>query len=119
MALDLSALSRQVRAMSGSLASEASDKQGRQTLALGRYLESADAPELWAEAADLSRENSAWLLARPVEPLNATHDAPARPAEYALIATDGSQIDVERHGMAACYVINNGRVFYSIAPAPG
>ena len=30
MALDLSALSRQVRAMSGSLATEANDKQDRQ-----------------------------------------------------------------------------------------
>jgi hypothetical protein len=119
MALDLSALSRQVRAMSGSLVGEANDKHGRQVLALGRYLESASAHEYWAQAADLSRENSAWLLARPIEPLNATYDAPARPSEYALIATDGSQIDVERHGMAACYVINIGRVYlrYGTRPA--
>jgi hypothetical protein len=119
MALDLSALSRQVRAMSGSLATEATDKQDRQTLALGRYLEESDAYADWAQAADLSRETSAWLLARPIEPLNTTRDLPARPAEYALIATDGSQIDVERHGMAACYVINIGRVFlrYGASPA--
>jgi len=43
MGLDLSALSHQVRMMSGSLATEASDTQQRTTLALGRYLEeSAD-----------------------------------------------------------------------------
>jgi hypothetical protein len=119
MALDLSALSRQVRAMSGSLATEASDKQDRQALALGRYLEEADAYASWAQAAELSRETSAWLLALPIEPLNTTRDVPARPPEYALIATDGSQIDVERHGMAACYVINIGRVFlrYGASPA--
>ncbi len=119
MALDLSALSRQVRAMSGSLATEASDKQARQTLALGRYLEESDDYASWAQAADLSRETAAWLLARPIEPLNTTRDLPARPPEYALIATDGSQIDVERHGMAACYVINVGRVFlrYGASPA--
>jgi hypothetical protein len=119
MALDLSALSRQVRAMSGSLATEANDKQDRQTLALGRYLEESDEYASWAQAADLSRETAAWLLARPVEPLNATYDLPPRPAEYALVATDGSQIDVERHGMAACYVINIGRVFlrYGASPA--
>jgi NurA domain-containing protein len=118
MGLDLSALSRQVRAMSGSLATEASDKQQRQTLALGRYLEESDAYESWARAADLSRETSAWLLARPVEPLNATHDLPPRPPDYALVATDGSQIDVERHGMAACYVINIGRVFLRYGAHP-
>jgi hypothetical protein len=119
MGLDLSALSHQVRAMSGSLATDASDKQQRQTLALGRYLEEADAHAAWARAADLSRESSAWLLARPVEPLNAIHDLPPRPSDYALVATDGSQIDVERHGMAACYVINIGRVFlrYGAHPA--
>jgi hypothetical protein len=119
MGLDLSAISRQVRAMSGSLATEASDKQQRQTLALGRYLEEAEGYAAWAQAADLSRETAAWLLARPVEPLNATYDLPPRPADYALVATDGSQIDVERHGMAACYVINVGRVFlrYGARPA--
>jgi hypothetical protein len=119
MGLDLSALSRQVRAMSGSLATDASDKHERQALALGRYLEESADFATWAQAADLSRETAAWLLARPVEPLNATYDLPPRPADYALIATDGSQIDVERHGMAACYVINVGRVFmrYGARPA--
>src|SRR6266498_2463639 len=101
MALDLSALSRQVRAMSGLLATEASDTQARQTLALGRYLEESDDYASWAQAADLSRETAAWLLACPIEPLNTTRDLPARLPEYALIVTDGSQIDVERHGMAA------------------
>ncbi|HEX9370698.1 MAG TPA: DNA double-strand break repair nuclease NurA [Roseiflexaceae bacterium] len=119
MGLDLSALSRQVRAMSGSLATEASGKQERLSLALGRYLEESAEHTRWAQAADLSRETTAWLLARPVEPLNAVYDLPARPAEYALVATDGSQIDVERHGMVACYVINVGRVFlrYGARPA--
>jgi hypothetical protein len=119
MGLDLSALSRQVRAMSGSLATEASDKQGRTQLALGRYLEESAAYTDWARAADLSRETAAWLLAHPVEPLDTIRDLPPRPSDYALVATDGSQIDVERHGMAACYVINVGRVFlrYGARPA--
>src|SRR5213076_1731888 len=62
---------------------------------------------------------AAWLLARPIEPLDAVHDLPHLPLDYALVATDGSQIDVERHGMVACYVINIGRVFlrYGTRPA--
>src|SRR5262245_22058082 len=119
MGLDLSVLSRQVRAMSGSLATEASDKQERTQLALGRYLEESAAYADWARSAELSRESAAWLLARPVEPLDTIRDLPPRPPDYALVATDGSQIDVERHGMAACYVINVGRVFlrYGARPA--
>jgi hypothetical protein len=118
MALDLAALSRQVRAMSGSLATEANDQRDRQTLALGRYLEEAGAYQSWAQAVDLSRETAAWLLARPVEPLNTLRDLPPKPPDYALVATDGSQIDIERHGMAACYVINIGRVFLRYGALP-
>ena len=102
MALDLSALSRQVRAMSGALVTDAGDKRERQTLALGRYLEEADAYADWARAADLSRETAAWLLARPVEPLNAIHGLPPRPPDYALIATDGGWHDPRPEKDAEC-----------------
>jgi hypothetical protein len=118
MALDLTALSKQVRVMSGSLATEANDKRERQRLALGRYLEESDEHATWAEAVDLSRETMAWLTARPVEPLNTVRDLPPRPSDYALIATDGSQIDVERHSAALCYLINIGRVFLRYGSRP-
>lgn len=118
MGLDLSALSRQVRAMSGALSTQASDKADRQALALGRYLEESSAHQAWAGAVDASRETAAWLFARPVEPLNLTRDLPERPADYALVATDGSQIDIERHGAAMCYVINVGRVFLRYGSRP-
>jgi hypothetical protein len=119
MPLDLAALSRQVRSMSGTLTHEADQRRERQAIMLGRYLEEAQEYANWAEAVDLSRESFAWLLARPVEPLDTIRAVPPRPADYALVATDGSQIDVERHGMAACYVINIGRVFlrYGARPA--
>lgn len=111
MPLDLSILSRQVRLMSTSVSADLDDRRERQSLALGRYLEESQSYLEWAQAVDLSRDNSAWLLARPVEPLNMVYALPPCPTNYALVATDGSQIDVERHGMIACYVINIGRVF--------
>jgi hypothetical protein len=119
MGLDLSALSRQIRSMSHTLVAEVGDQNDRRQIALGRYLEESANFEVWAHAADQSLDTSAWLLARPIEPLNAIYDLPERPPSYALVATDGSQIDVERHGMAACYVINIGRVFlrYGADPA--
>jgi hypothetical protein len=119
MALNLAVISRQIRAMSGDLTFEANDRRSRQLLALGRFLEESTSHEIWAEAVDLSREGFAWLLARPVEPLNTIIDLPACPRDYALVATDGSQIDVERHGMVACYVINVGRVFLRYGTNPG
>jgi hypothetical protein len=118
MALDLSTLSRQVRQMSGSLATSVADTAQRTQIALGSYLSESGAEEHWAQAVDLSRETAGWLLARPVEPLNTTRDLPACPASYALVATDGSQIDVDRHGILACYVINIGRVFLRYGERP-
>lgn len=118
MGLDLSALSRQVRAMSGALVSDVGDTQERLRLALGRYLEESAAYGDWARAVELSREDSAWLLAYPIEPLDSIRELPPRPPDYALVATDGSQIDIERHGMSACYLINVGRVFLRYGARP-
>lgn len=104
--------------MSGSLVVEAGDKRDRLLQVRERYLQEAAAYEAWAAAANLSHETAAWLLARPVEPLNRIHELPPRPPNYALVATDGSQIDMERHGMAMCYVINIGRVFLRYGERP-
>lgn len=118
MALDLTQLSTQVRRMSTNLVASASDTVERQMLTLGRYLEETGAEEDWARAVDLSRESSNWLLARPVEPFNFSRDLPKCPSDYALVATDGSQIDVDRHGMLACYLLNMGRVFLRYGSNP-
>ena len=64
MPLDLTELSRQVRAMSSALQRNAPDLAQRRAQALERYLREAPAHATWAQAADLSREGSAWLLAR-------------------------------------------------------
>lgn len=118
MGLDLAAVSKQVRAMSGSLAFDVGAKRQQMLLALGRMLEESAAHEHWAKAVDLSRDSMAWLTARPTEPLNSIYDLPPCPTDYALVATDGSQIDVERHSAAICYLINIGRVFLRYGSQP-
>lgn len=118
MPLDLSTLSKQIRVMSGALAGEVGEKQNRQQLAFGRFLEEAQDYLAWGEAAKLSRESAAWLFAQPIEPLDTVVDLPAPPTAYALVASDGSQVDVERHGIAVCYVINIGRVFIRYGHQP-
>jgi hypothetical protein len=117
MALDLTALSRQIRAMGGALVAGADDRLERRMLVLQRMLRESSQPAWWSRGVDLSAGTAEWLLARPVEPLNTVRDAPAI-AAYALIASDGSQIDVERHGVAQCYVINIGRVFLRYGDQP-
>lgn len=111
MGLDLSALSRQVRQMSGTVAADTAVKAARAAQAVARYRDAAGQELHWARAVDLSRETAGWLLARPVEPLDTARPLPERPPVYQIVATDGSQIDLDRHGSVACYLINIGRVF--------
>lgn len=118
MGLDLSALSRQVRQMSGAAASSAADALARATQVFERYLGAAGEELHWAEAADLSREAASFLLARPVERLDTVRALPERPPVYALVATDGSQIELDRHGSVACYLINVGQVFLRYGHRP-
>lgn len=97
--------------MSGTLAGDARARIERRMVALGRLLEEAEHHERWARAVDLSRDGASWLLARPIEPLATAVSLPPSPSAYEIVATDGSQIDVERHGMADFYVINIGSVY--------
>jgi len=118
MSLDLTTLSKQVRQMSGALALSADEIIGRTRQVQARYVEESGAETTWSRAVDLSRETATWLLARPVEPLDTVRDVPPHPAAYALVATDGSQIDVDRHGSVFCYLINIGRVYLRYGHAP-
>ncbi|MFV9503920.1 MAG: DNA double-strand break repair nuclease NurA [Oscillochloridaceae bacterium umkhey_bin13] len=119
MGLDLTALGQQVRQMSQSAAARVTDLAERTALVRTDYLAAAGAEEQWAQAVDLSRETANWLLARPVEPLTTVRDLPFCPHDYALVASDGSQIDLDRHGTVACYLINLGLVYlrYGTTPA--
>ncbi|MSQ10950.1 MAG: DNA double-strand break repair nuclease NurA [Dehalococcoidia bacterium] len=59
-------------------------------------------------------EDRAALMGDPA----VTHPAPACPASYRVFATDGSQIAVDRHQVATCYVINVGTVMIQYGADP-
>ncbi|NJP05464.1 MAG: DNA double-strand break repair nuclease NurA [Chloroflexaceae bacterium] len=111
MSLDLSLLGRQVRQMSETLARQADPDTARAADVMNHCVAQAGNEAHWRQALELSRESTNWLLAYPIEPLDMVKAAPLRPDTYVVIATDGSQIDVDRHGMLACYLINTGRVY--------
>lgn len=73
-----------------------------------------DWEELAAVAAASKRR-----LARPLGPLDAREGSSALPSDYVVIATDGSQIEPDRHGPADFFLLNVGRVVvrYGAAPA--
>ncbi len=118
MALDLTTLGAQVRQMSDTLVAQTQATAERLAQVSARYLEQSGAEPHWQQAVDLSHNTATWLLARPVEPLATVHAVLPPPAAYALAASDGSHIDIDRHGTTACYLINTGRAYLRYGEQP-
>src|SRR5438105_12262148 len=107
MPLDLLELSTQVRQMGELLAERRVDVERRLRL-LDEML--ADYCDRWQELAELA-ETVQGRVASPTGPLDERIPAPVRPEAYTALATDGSEIDPDRHGGSGdFYLINVGRV---------
>lgn len=120
MSLDLTSLSKQVRQMSATLASRTQTTNERLAYLCQTYLRQAGQEAYWEQEINQQREANPWrLLARPfTETLTTIREAPPAPVAYQIIATDGSQIDVDRHGMASFFLINIGRVYLRYGEHP-
>lgn len=59
-----------------------------------------------------------WSPAGLFEGLDLHFPAPIPPREYTALATDGSNIDIDRHKAARCYLINVGSVVLSYGDNP-
>ncbi|MBV9893995.1 MAG: DNA double-strand break repair nuclease NurA [Chloroflexi bacterium] len=107
MPLDLLDLSTQVRQMGEQLARRRADEQHRLEL-LDAML--ADYRDRWEELADLA-ETVTERVAVPTGPLDERVPPDVRPPRYTALATDGAEIDPDRHGGSGeFYLINVGRV---------
>ncbi|MBI4759129.1 MAG: DNA double-strand break repair nuclease NurA [Chloroflexi bacterium] len=111
MTLELGVLNQQVQTMARSLAGQREE--------YGQRLERLQAV-FRSRAADLEGLRDLAISARgagcqgaiPTEPLDATHPLPPCPEAMVISAADGSQIEVDRHGMAMYYLINLGSIVY-------
>lgn len=119
MGLDLSTLSRQIRELSLNAARLQPDDSARLARVRALYRAQTGHEEGWAQVVEASVSTANWLLASPREALTAAYDCPALPTDYAIVASDGSQIDRDRHGRIDYALINIGRVFirYGAEPA--
>ena len=68
--------------------------------------------------AKIASSKTTWLVAGLVNGLDRCHKAPPTPTEFAVIATDGSHIDVDRHRSTRCYLINIGTVILHYGASP-
>ncbi|MFN0070062.1 MAG: DNA double-strand break repair nuclease NurA [Chloroflexota bacterium] len=114
MPLDALQVGAQVRALSAHLESRREFHRNRLPVAREVLLRQA---QDWERLAVLAQRSTS-RLATPIEPLDAILDAPGAPASYTVLATDGSQIEPDHHGIAEYFLINLGTVSIRYGPAP-
>ena len=117
MSLDLTKVAAQVGGMVARLKAGGAERRKRLNYALDvLHNSSADLEHLRAKIAS---SKTTWLVAGLVNGLDQCHKAPPTPTEFAVIATDGSHIDVDRHKSTRCYLINIGSVILHYGVQPG
>jgi hypothetical protein len=106
MPFDLLELSGQVRQMGAQLAQRRAEDLRRADLLDGML---DDYRDRWEELADLA-ETVQERVAVPTGPLDERIPPTPRPEQYTALATDGAEIDPDRHGGSGdFYLINVGR----------
>ena len=106
MSLDLNQVVAQIESMAASLKEGEEDWKGCLSRALEVFrTQSADLNSLKRRIED---SKVTWLVAGIADELLGSHQPVPCPADFAVVASDGSQIDVDRHSPARCYLINIG-----------
>lgn len=107
MSLNLHEVAGQLHDFSERLTEEGRTQRERIALARQTLENVSTHPD--ALLARLDSARTSWLLARPMdEAMNARSPEPPRSGDYVVLATDGSQIDVDRHIPVRCYLLNLG-----------
>ena len=117
MSLDLTRIAPQVEDMACRLKAGSQLRQKHLRRALD--ILDSEAAELDRLKQKIARSKTTWLVADPVDGLDRHYQPPPPPAEFTVIATDGSHIDIDRHRSARCYLINIGSVMLSYGSSPG
>ena len=115
MSLDLSKVAAQVSGMISRLKDARAERQQRLQFALDTLGKAVDLDDLKRRIAS---SKTTWLVADLVEGLDHRYQAPPTPAEFTVMATDGSHIDIDRHRSTRCYLINIGSAVINYGSEP-
>ena len=108
MSLDLTKIASQASNMVAQLKEGRAEREQR--LRYARQVFGDEAIDLEKLKRKIEASRTTWLVAELADGLATRHPAPPTPAEFNVLATDGSHIDVDRHRSTRCYLINIGAV---------
>jgi len=116
VSLDLTKVVSQVGGMVAQLKAGVEERQKRLQKALDILHNQASNLDYLTRK--IASSKTTWLVAGLVDGLSERYKAPPIPAEFTIIATDGSHIDVDRHKSTRCYLINIGTVILHYGASP-
>ena len=116
MSLDLSKVAAQVGAMISGLIDSRAVREKRLKFALDTI--GSEAIDLEALKKKCAGARTTWLVAELVDGLALKYPPPPAPADFTVIGSDGSHIDVDRHHSTRCYLINIGSVVLTYGSRP-
>lgn len=114
MPLDLTALSQQVARLGDLARAQRPLEETRLATAIAVLRRHAASYERLATLA----EGAPLRPAVPREPLDLRRALPSVPDAYTVVATDGSQVEPDRHGPVLCHLVNVGSALLQYGPAP-
>ncbi len=116
MSLDLTKVAAQVGSMVARLKASGEERRKRLQTALDIIQDKSIDLDLLKKKIDSSK--TTWLVAGLTDGLDPHYSPPPLPPEFAVLATDGSHIDVDRHRSTRCYLINIGAVVLGYGANP-
>ncbi|MFC1948507.1 DNA double-strand break repair nuclease NurA [Chloroflexota bacterium] len=116
MSLDLTKVASQVGGLLTRLKEGLSERNEHLRNALGTA--HAQAENLDSLKKKIATSKTTWLVADFTDGLDLHFEPPLLPADFTVIATDGSHIDVDRHRAARCFLINIGGVVLNYGTSP-
>jgi hypothetical protein len=117
MTLRLDQVYGQVTAMSAAVTAARDDLASRLETAMGEW--GSVWPDMDRVRGKVAAAKTSWLLAQPLEGLGNRRLPDLTPERWRIVATDGSQIEVSRHEIAPCFLVNVGEVVLDYGAEPG
>ena len=118
MTLDIVATAEQVSGMAAQLAAHADRMRPLPGFAQALMARWHDRHDDVVSVLEGAEQQGVWPFALPLDPLLTTRKAPTIAEDCAVIATDGSQIDVDSHGLVHCFLINIGWAALAYGSSP-
>lgn len=101
-------MASQIEAMAGHLSRSTAEGRQRLAWAQSRYDQEKQDLGTLRQKLQACQGKVTWMPAGLVEDWNDTYPLSQLPADFTVLASDGSQIELERHAAASCYLINIG-----------